>query len=372
MRITKIFVSMLLLALSGWGQSGDADRWTVEKANAWYAKEPWLVGSNYIPAYAANELEMWQAETFDVKRIDRELGWAQKLGMNTMRVFLHDLLWEQDKTGFTKRIDTFLDICKKHKIRPILVLFDSCWNPNPQLGPQPAPRPGIHNSQWLQSPGRKALEDKNQYARLEAYATGVVSAFATDNRVLAWDIWNEPDNGNGSSYGKEESPQKAELVLALLPKAFAWARAGHPQQPLTSGVWQSRWDDLEKMSPMNRAQLTLSDVISFHSYTPAADFEKRVKDLQQYKRPLLCTEYMARGVDSTFEGTLPIAKKYKVAAINWGFVQGKTQTNLPWDSWQHPYIDAPPKVWFHDIFYPSGKPYRPAEVTFIKKEIRSQ
>src|SRR5207253_11189033 len=71
-------------------------RWTEKSAKEWYSKQPWLVGSNYIPASAINELEMWQADTFDPKRIDTELGWAESIGLNTMRVFLHDLLWVQD------------------------------------------------------------------------------------------------------------------------------------------------------------------------------------------------------------------------------------------------------------------------------------
>ncbi len=347
--------------------SGDSQRWTAERANAWYAKEPWLVGSNYIPSDAINELEMWQAETFDPARIDTELGWAQSLGMNTMRVFLHDLLWSQDAKGFTHRVDTFLRICDKHKIRPIFVLFDSCWNPRPALGKQPAPRPGIHNSGWVQSPGAAALANPAEYPRLERYVKGIVGAFANDRRILAWDIWNEPDNMNNSSYGKEENANKVQEVLNLLPQAFAWARAAHASQPLTSGVWQGDWSHPDKLSPMAKEQLTLSDITSFHNYEAPPSFEMHIKWLQQYGRPIICTEYMARPVNSTFEGILPIAKKYKVGAINWGFVAGKTQTYLPWDSWQHPYVNHEPAVWFHEIFRPDGKPYRREEVVFIRK-----
>ena len=341
--------------------------WSSTTADRWYLDQRWPVGSNYLPSYAVNELEMWQAETFDPKRIDTELGWAQNLGMNTMRVFLHDLLWSQDKEGFTKRIDTFLAICRRHQIRPIFVLFDSCWNPNPHLGKQPAPTPGVHNSQWVQSPGAEALQDPAQYPRLETYVKGVVSAFANDKRILAWDVWNEPDNNNDSSYGKQEPKNKDQLVLALLPKAFAWARSVHPQQPLTSGVWKGDWSNPAKLEPMAKEQLELSDIVSFHNYESPASFGLHVKWLQKYGRPIICTEYMARPVNSTFEGILPVAKEYKVGAINWGFVAGKSQTYLPWDSWQHPYTDREPKVWFHDIFHADGTPYRPEEVKFIRQ-----
>ncbi len=369
MKTLRYLTAVAVLAAAAWGQEGPA-RWTEQKAQTWYAAEPWLVGSNYMPAYAINQLEMWQADTFDPKRIDTELGWAQKIGMNTMRVFLHDLLWEQDSAGFTKRMDTFLDICQKHKIKPVFVFFDSCWDPNPQLGKQRAPRPGVHNSGWVQSPGSKALGDPAQYPRLKTYVQGVVKAFGKDDRVLAWDMWNEPDNPNTSSYGKDEPANKVDLVVALLPQTFEWAREAGVTQPLTSGVWQGDWGDPSKLSATSKIQLDQSDVTSFHDYGPPAEFEAKMKSLQPYRRPLICTEYMARGVNSTFQGTLPIAKANKVAAINWGFVQGKTQTNLPWDSWQRPYVNRAPAVWFHDIFYLSGKPYRPTEVAFIKKETK--
>jgi len=343
-----------------------AEKWSEQKANAWYAKQPWLVGSNYIPATAINELEMWQADSFDPKRIDLELGWAESIGMNTMRVFLHDLVWKQDPVGFRRRIDTFLQICSKHKIKPMFVLFDSCWDPQPALGKQRAPRPGVHNSGWMQSPGAHALSDPAEYPRLEAYVKGVVGAFARDPRILAWDVWNEPDNTNGSSYDSREPKNKVQLVLGLLPQAFAWDRSAGPMQQLTSGVWKDDWSSTEKMGAMEKMQIYLSDVVSFHNYDDAAEFEKRVKWLLRFNRPILCTEYMARGNKSTFEGSMPVAKKYKVAAINWGLVAGKTQTYLPWDSWQRPYVDREPKIWFHEVFRTDGTPYSAAEVQFIK------
>jgi hypothetical protein len=137
-------------------------------------------------------------------------------------------------------------------------------------------------------------------------------------------------------------------------------------QPLTSGVWQGDWSSLERMPPVARIQIENSDVLSFHNYGWPEDFEHHVLLLEQYHRPLLCTEYMARGAGSTFDTVLPIAQKYRVAAINWGFVQGKTQTNLPWDSWQRPYVLQPPMIWFHDIFHPDGTPYRQHEVDLIR------
>ncbi len=345
-----------------------AARWSEAQANAWYAKQPWLVGSNYIPANAINELEMWQAETFDPKTIDKELGWAEGLGMTTMRVFLHDLPWKQDAAGYKNRIDQFLTIADRHHIKPLFVLFDSCWDPNPKLGPQHAPTPGVHNSGWLQAPGAAALQNPSEYPRLETYVKGVVGAFGKDPRVLGWDVWNEPDNTNNGSYASQEPKDKVDLVLKLLPQVFQWAREAGVQQPLTSGVWKGDWSSDDKLSPMERIQLDNSDVISFHNYDSGTEFEKRITWLTRLHRPIICTEYMARGNGSTFQGSLPIAKKHHVGAINWGFVAGKTQTNLPWDSWKQPYVNGrEPTVWFHEIFHQDGTPYRQDEVDLIRK-----
>ena len=345
-----------------------AGRWTEARADQWYRAQPWLVGANYNPASAINQLEMWQADTFNATEIDKELGWAAAIGMNTMRVFLHDLVWQQDAAGYQKRIDQFLAIADKHGIKPMLVLFDSVWDPNPTLGKQRDPKPGVHNSGWMQGPGAAALKDPAQQARLEVYVKGVVGAFANDRRVLAWDIWNEPDNMNGSSYKAQEPSDKQALVLALLPKTFAWARAAKPTQPLTSGVWQGDWSTDEKMSPTARLQIAESDVVSFHNYDAAAELEKRIGWLKRYNRPLLCTEYMARGNGSTFEVALPVLAKHGIAAYNWGLVQGKTQTHLPWDSWKQPYVGGrEPSVWFHEVFRPDGTPYRTQETDLIKQ-----
>ncbi len=359
-----LLASILFLCSVSYGQS---TRWSEDRANQWYQQQPWPVGANFLPSTAINELEMWQADSFDPVTIDRELGWAEGIGMNTMRVFLHNLLWEQDAPGFQHRIDQFLTIAQKHHIKPVFVLFDSCWDPSPKLGPQHPPIPGVHNSGWVQAPGAEILSDPTQYPRLEHYVKGVVGAFANDPRILAWDVWNEPDNGNSSSYGKSDPKNKTELILALLPRVFEWARSAHPTQPLTSGIWHGDWSSLNAMPPMARIQIENSDVISFHNYGWPEDFEQHIKFLEPFHRPILCTEYMARGAGSTFDTVLPVAKQYHVAAINWGLVAGKSQTYLPWDSWQRPYVLEQPPVWFHDVFHPDGTPYRQRESELIRQ-----
>ncbi|MBV9181480.1 MAG: cellulase family glycosylhydrolase [Acidobacteria bacterium] len=366
-RLYDGLTAILLLTTSALSQAPPGrTRWSEDQASVWYSNQPWLVGSNFLPASAINQLEMWQAETFDLAEVDKEFGWAEALGMNTMRVFLHDLVWQQDATGFKHRIDALLKISAKHRIRPIFVLFDSCWDPAPKLGPQHPPIPGVHNSGWVQSPGAAALEDPAEEPRLEAYVEGVVGAFANDSRILAWDIWNEPSNGNGGAYKKQEIKNKQDRVLALLPKVFRWARSKNPMQPLTSGLWEGDWSQPEKLDAIARVQFQESDILSFHNYSWPENFEERVRWLESYHRPILCTEFMARSVGSTFDTILPIAKKHHVGAINWGFVAGKSQTYYPWDSWEKPYVLNPPPVWFHDVLFADGRPYRARERELIR------
>ncbi|WP_333677007.1 1,4-beta-xylanase [Dyella sp.] len=356
----------LLLGVSV-AHAADAERWTAAQAKAWYARQPWPVGSNYIPSNAINELEMWQSATFDPTRIDQELGWAQGLGMNTMRVFLHNLLWDQDREGFKKRIDTFLAIAAKHHIKPIFVLFDSCWDPDPVLGPQHPPIPGVHNSGWVQAPGTKVLDDPSQYPQLEAYVKDIVGSFAKDDRILAWDVWNEPDNDGGGNYAAEEPKDKFQRVAQLLPQVFDWARSQHPLQPLTSGVWHDDdWSKLHALNAIEQTQLTQSDILTFHNYGFPEEFLRRVQQLHAYGRPMICTEYMARSAGSTVDGVLPVGKKLDVGMVNWGFVSGKTQTIFPWDSWQKPYTLQPPVIWFHDLLNPDGTPYREREAAIFR------
>lgn len=364
--VSIALVALLQFALLLLSPASAAERWTEQQAHEWYNRTPWLVGANYIPANAINQLEMWQAESFDPAAIDKELGWAQAVGMNTMRVYLHNLLWEQDAKGFRQRLDTFLTIAAKHNIKPIFVLFDSCWDPEPKLGPQHPPIPGVHNSGWVQAPGRARLEDASGYPKLREYVQGVVGAFAKDSRILAWDVWNEPDNDGGGNYPKHVGKQK--LVENLLGQVFDWARSQKPTQPLTSGVWHNDdWSSLDKLNGTEKIQITQSDVITFHDYSWPEILERRVKQLQVYGRPLICTEYMARGNGSTFDNSLTLGKRYNVGMVNWGLVDGKTQTRMPWDSWKKPYTFEEPTIWFHDVFHADGKPYRSAETELIKR-----
>ncbi|CAM5740801.1 hypothetical protein MAUB1S_02093 [Mycolicibacterium aubagnense] len=242
-RRTALKVPLLLAAGSAMaGFSGSAPaaaagaRWTPERANSWYQGQGWLVGGNYITSTAVNQLEMFQSGTYDPGRIDAELGAARWFGFNTVRVFLHDLLWAQDPQGFSQRLSQFVGIASGHGIKPLFVFFDSCWDPHPRLGVQRAPTPGVHNWGWVQSPGADRLGDASYRAVLQNYVTGVLNLFRNDNRVLGWDLWNEPDNP-ASVYRKVERSDKIKLVTDLLPQVFALGPGRRPRA--TTDKWCS-------------------------------------------------------------------------------------------------------------------------------------
>ena len=323
------------------------DVWSKEQANEWYKQWGWLRGSDFIPSTAINQLEMWQAETFDTATINRELGWAESIGMNSMRVYLHHLAWELDPAGFKQRVDQYLAIADKHHISTLFVIFDDCWNPTYKPGKQPDPKPGIHNSGWVRDPGDKIHEDSTLNLTLERYVKDVLTRFAHDKRIVLWDLYNEPGN---SDYGNKS--------MALLQDAFEWGREVNPSQPLSVGVWSKDLGDL------NVYQLANSDVITYHNYMDPVSHKQWIDSLRTYGRPLICTEYMARTRGSFFKDIMPMLKAENIGAYNWGLVAGKTNTIYAWDT---PMPDGKePKVWFHDIFRKDGTPYRKEEVAVIK------
>ncbi|MEZ6069269.1 MAG: cellulase family glycosylhydrolase [Pirellulales bacterium] len=365
-RLTRFTLPILFCLCVVRGTSA-RERWTSDEANRWYAGQPWVVGCDFLPSTAINQLEMWQADTFDPETIDRELGWAHDIGLSGVRVYLHDIPWREDRDGYFRRIDQFLAICARHEIKVVFVLFDGVWDPDPQPGVQNRPRPGVHNSGWVQSPGRVILRDPQAQDRLEGFVTETVARHADDDRVWVWDPFNEPDNSNGNSYAPLELPNKDEVAARLVRKSFDWARAAGPSQPLTVGLWhQGPWNEPENLSQTQQAALELSDVVSFHDYGPPSSLTRRIEELRGYDRPLICTEYMARGNGSTFADNLPVFKAERVAAFNWGLVDGKSQTKYPWTTWQQPIIGEP-EPWHHDIFHADGTPYSQAEVDLIRE-----
>lgn len=324
-------------------------------------KQEWVAGCNFIPSNSINQLEMWQAETFDLSTIDRELGWAEDLGFNVMRVFLHHLVWETDRDGFVDRIDKYLEVSSSHGIKTMFVFLDDCWDESAALGPQRAPRKGVHNSGWVKDPGilyfgpcgsgcQYAADTTAIVAELEAYVKDILTTFKGDKRIYCWDLYNEPGGG-------QDPDRYWERSFPLLKDVFRWAREVAPSQPITAGVWNPR------LGEMNAFQIENSDIVTYHTYEPIESHQHLIDTLKAYGKPMVCTEYMARSQGSTFQTILPVLYQEGIGAINWGFVRGKTNTIFPWES---PEGADEPNPWFHDVLQPDGTPYNEEETELIK------
>lgn len=338
-------------------------RWSVPQAADWSERTGWLNGCNFAPSTASNQLELWQAETFDPDTIDRELGWAAEIvGMNSIRLFLHDLAWQVDPVGFLDRVDRVLDLAAGHGISVMPVLFDGIWDPDPRPGPQRAPRPGIHNSTWLQGPGAAVLADRSRWASLRPYVEAVLGRFREDPRVTVWDLFNEPDSPN-PAYARRDPANKASLVADLLEQVWDWAEAVDPVQPLTVGVYLFPHLHPERASRVGRIALERSDIVSFHCYLGEAGLRQAISGLRTHGRPLVCTEWMGRPASPV--ALAQVLHDEGVGAYTWGLVDGRTQTRFPWTSWVR--RSGPDAPWFHELLHADGRPYDEREVALLRR-----
>ncbi len=354
-------------------------QWSIEEARAWWSRQPWICGVNYLPSSAVNFLEMWQAESFDRSGILRELGWAAQIGFNAIRVNTPFLLWEGDRDGLFERLDWVMDAAKRCGLRCVPCPFDDCefGGRAAVLGRQPDPIPDVHNGRAVASPGRDLVMDRSSWPRLEAYLRDIIRAFRDDSRVLFWDLYNEP--GNRMIFGADGySRFDVELEAHshdLMRDAFAWARREAPEQPLTVGAWDTPPPASGRQAygtPIDRTAIALSDLVSFHAYGSAADVAGYLDELTGYGRPLVCTEWMARAVDSRIRDQLSLYRSSKVGCFQWGLVRGRTQTHLPWpeELVQLHGGHADRSVWFHDLLEPDGRPYDAGEIDAIRAATR--
>ena len=351
-------------------ETSATERWSADRARAWAARTPWLCGCNFLPSTAVNFLEMWRRETFDPGTIERELGFAARVGMNALRTNLSFTVWRHDPDGHFERFERLLDAAEMAGLLVVPCLFDDCGfgGREPIHAAQPDPVPGVHNSRAVASPGREALLDRNNWPAFEDYARGVVSRHRGDPRIVLWDLYNEPGNRMVfTEDGYREDPNEtAPHALALLRAVFAWARAENPVQPLTVAAWRA--SDAEPFADaIDHTAIELSDVVSFHAYLDASRTSELIDALSAPERPLLLTEWMARAMGSRIGDQLPLLRRRTAGAFQWGLVRGRTQTHLPWPA---PLVaenggEESNGEWFHDLLHPNGTPYDRDEVRLL-------
>ena len=351
-------------------------RWTEAEAKAWGAARPWVCGCNFLPSSSVNFIEMWRAETFDMPTIERELGWAANAGFNAIRVNLPFVGWREDRDGLVDRLDRVIGAADRLGIDTVPVLFDDCGfgGQEPVWSPQDDPVPGVHNSRAVASPGRQAVLDVGLRGALEAYVRDVGRSFRADRRILLWDLYNEP--GNRMTFGiagySEFDSRLEDSALSLMEGAFSWARGEAPNQPLTVAAWTTpRADEGANAycTATDRRALECSDLVSFHAYLNRDRVAGYIDDLAELRRPIFCTEWMARPVDSKISDQLSLFHDRGVGCFQWGLVKGRTQTWLPWpDDLVRAHggrVDR--SLWFHDLFREDGTPYDACEVEKIRE-----
>lgn len=323
------------------------EKWSAEAANEWYLKQGWIVGWNYVPAYAVNSTEMWQSDTFDPEAIKKELAFGAENGFNSIRIWLPFIVWNHEREKFMENFETLATIADSNGLSLMPMFFDDCRfdDTDPFLGKQPEPKFGVHNSRWTPSPGYAVTDDPEWQDRLEEYVKTVITRYKDDKRILVWDLYNEPARG-----GKSQP---------LVRNSFRWARECDPCQPLTTGV--HAWT-------VDLPAFDLSDIISFHSYTDLEQTKKEVARLEKYNpenRPVFITEWLHRPAGNCVETHMPYFKENRISCYGW-CLQGKTQTHLNWNTMGGT-PDPNPAVWQHDMFRSDFTPYDEEEVKFFRE-----
>ena len=271
----KIFLSILFVMSVCFAKQATAQdstqRWGEQRAWEWYNKQPWLCGFNYIPAYAINYTAMWDKTSFDANAIDKELALAEKTGLNVLRAVLQYAVYADDPGYFLKTLNTFAGICDKHHIKFVPALFDDCVfgiTFDPHIGKQPEPLKGWYAWAWSPSPGHTMVTDTTTYPKLVAYVKAVIKRFKDDNRILLWDLYNEPTNGGLGS-----------TTFPLLKRVVTAARSVNPSQPLSIDAWNNN-------QRLNDIVFAASDVITFHNYGNKEQLLKRINELKQHHEEL--------------------------------------------------------------------------------------
>jgi hypothetical protein len=322
-------------------------QWNIDKINNWYAQQKWIVGCNFLPSTAVNDVEMWQDQSFDLKTIDKELELAKAWGINSVRVFLNYVVWEAEAEKFKSNFTKFLDAAEKHGISVMPILFDDCnFSGNvAKVGKQPEPVSGVHNSGWVSSPPASMVRDESQWQKLKAYEQDFIKTFANDKRIIIWDLYNEPGNSG------------SKLKSNLLENIFAWAREIKPTQPLTIGAYHDFNGELSKLIR------DYSDVVSFHIYENKSSVENKIQWAHASGRPAVCTEWLKRQDGNTPQNILPLFKSNLIGGYNWGLVAGRTQTYLHWGSRKG---SPTPSIWQHDLIREDGTPYDIRELALFR------
>ncbi|WP_240655877.1 PA14 domain-containing protein [Paraburkholderia phosphatilytica] len=307
-----------------------------------------VVGTVYTPSTADNAIDFW--ENYDPEVVNRELTYAQTYGVNTIAVYLHYLVWANDRVAFLSKFENLLEIAARHGIKVSPIFYDDCWNPNPQYGPQPAPVWGVHNSQWVQSPGTPVEQAYFQSSATNAsitykqslanYITDFVAPHRNDPRIIFWEPMNEPGCSGNGALQETRAVMMNDARIAIL-NAGATQPINSPQVQEDEGTY-------------------FSDFYAFHPYN------------NPYTGPVngsyvnaLNSETLQRGFPGTTGQTMPgIVTNYggTTGFIIWELMIGRTNTRFHWGQTPSAPATVEPATPFQGTIYPDGHPWQTSEV----------
>ena len=347
-------------------------RWTEREAWEWQEKVGWLRGCNFIGSDCANRIDMWQSSgnAAHMQTAEREIALCRDMGFNTVRVIVEYDVWLQERESFLKVLESYISLFAKYNQKVMITLANEAvlcrgdiYTPKP-LGEQTYAL-GYHQGRLPLTPEQKALQPYHELERKETRESflemirEIVSIYRSDDRVICWNVFNEP----GITIGVDRS-------IPLIKTMFETVRERDPSQPLASDIWY--WGDPEQLRPNDQLSADLSDVISWHSYKPMAEFAEDYSIMKKIGRPILLTEWLNRINYQEVREMYPLLFLEKINCWCWGFVAGKTQTYEPWTSLWEQFDAKDGNVrydftrWQHDLFRTNLRPYDPKEIDLIK------
>ena len=350
------------------------NKWSKERAWEWYNAHPWIRGCNYMSADCVNRIDQWQALHFEerFRTTEEELKVMQELGFNSVRIILEYVVWKEEHDSFLERFERYISLLDKYGISAIVVLANDCMPPKtelwemPYIGEQKFDM-GYHGGKKHSQHGAHNGPAPHFYLDNEESADDyfkmvreIVTLYKDDNRILMWDVFNEPGNS-----------QRSGITLPILKRMFEVVRGVNPSQPLTAAAWCCNKNCVFDM-PEDVYCLENSDIITYHNYGKYEEHIRVIKYLKQFDRPLINTEWLARCTGNTVFDNFPLFYLENIGCYNWGFVAGKYQTfeahNSLWDwYYREKNADIDLTKWFHDLYRPSYRPYDPKEIDLIKK-----
>ena len=352
-------------------------KWSEEKVWKWYNQRPWIRGCNFMSSDCANRADQWQEYGFEERfeTTKRELKLVKETGFNSIRIIPEFIVWLKEHNGFMERFERYIEEAHKNGISCMVVLGNDCMPPKEEALKRM--NLGEQHVDWGYHGGRKvsqhgvingagySLLDEPEYAeKYYEFVREIVTKYKDDERIIIWDVFNEPGNSNRKS-----------MSLPHMMKFFEIIRNIDPIQPLTVGIW-SQTINFDNLLDIEKIGLENSDIITYHNYN---NYENNIEEMHLLKklgRPVINTEWLARCCKNTVEEMFPLYFLEKIGCYCWGFVAGKYQTYEPHNSVWYNYKDNPDAYlnwdfdfskWFHDLYRPSLNPYVPKEIYLIKK-----